>query len=48
MMILIAENNRGVRRMIRSVVQEIDADVIEAIDGSTAIEAYELIDLTGC
>lgn len=41
-MILIAENNPEVRRMIRSFVEEIDSDVIEAIDGSTAIAAYEL------
>jgi len=40
-MILIAENNAEVRRMIRSFVEEIDGDVIEAIDGSTAVEAYE-------
>jgi CheY-like chemotaxis protein len=41
-MILIAENNPEVRRMIRSFVEEIDSDVIEAIDGSTAVTAYEL------
>ena len=42
-MIVIAEDNAEVGRMIRSFVEEIDSDVIEAIDGSTAVEAYERI-----
>jgi len=41
-MILIADNNPEIRRMIRSFVEEIDIGVIEAIDGSTAIAAYDL------
>ena len=40
-MILIADDNDDVRRMIRSLIEEIDADVIEANDGGTAIEAFE-------
>ena len=39
-MIVIAENIAEVGRMIRSFVEELDSDVIEAIDGSTAVEAY--------
>ena len=40
-MILIADDNDDVRRMIRSLIEEIDADVIEAADGGSAIEAFE-------
>ena len=40
-MILIADDNDDVRRMIRSLIEEIDADVIEATDGGSAIEAFE-------
>ena len=41
-MILIADDNDDVRRMIRSLIDEIDPDVIEAIDGGSAIEAFEV------
>ena len=41
-MILIADDNDDVRRMIRSLIEEIDEDVIEATDGGAAIEAFEL------
>src|SRR5688500_7994724 len=41
-MILIVDDNIDVRRMIRSLIEEIDADVIEASDGGSAIEAFEL------
>ncbi|HKP70183.1 MAG TPA: response regulator [Pyrinomonadaceae bacterium] len=40
-MILIADNNEDVRRIIRRVIEEIDAEVIEVADGTEAIEAYE-------
>jgi two-component system response regulator DegU len=40
-MILIAEDNTDFRRMMRSLVEEIDADVIEAGDGCSAFEAFE-------
>ena len=40
-MILIVDDNDDVRRMIRSLIEEIDADVIEATDGGSAIEAFE-------
>src|SRR5258708_2452904 len=40
-MILIADDNDDVRRMVRSLIEEIDADVIEATDGGSAIEAFE-------
>src|SRR5829696_1094594 len=40
-MILIADDNPDVRRMIRSLVEEIDADLAECSDGGAAIEAYD-------
>lgn len=40
-MILIADDNADVRRMIRSLLEETDADVAECSDGGRAIEAYE-------
>jgi CheY-like chemotaxis protein len=40
-MILIADDNSDVRRMIRSLLEETDADVAECSDGGAAIEAYE-------
>jgi two-component system chemotaxis response regulator CheY len=39
-MILIADDNPDVRRMIRSILAEIDPDVSECSDGGAAIEAY--------
>ena len=40
-MILIADDNSDVRRMIRSLLEEIDAEVVERSDGGAAIEAYD-------
>ena len=40
-MILIADDNADVRRMIRSLLEETDADVVECSDGGAAIEAYD-------
>ena len=40
-MILIAEDNLQVRRMIRDLVEDIDPEIIECEDGRGAIEAYE-------
>ena len=40
-MILIADDNSDVRRMIRSLLEEIDADVVECSDGGAAIEAFD-------
>ena len=39
-MILIAEDNAQVRRMIRDLIEDIDAEIIECEDGGEAIEAY--------
>ena len=41
-MILIADDNADVRRIIRKLVEEIDPEVIECSNGSQAIEMYEL------
>lgn len=41
-MILIADDSADVRRMIRSLIEEIDPEVIEATDGGSAVEAFEL------
>ena len=40
-MILIADDNSGVRRMIRSLIEEPDADVVECSDGGAAIRAFD-------
>ena len=40
-MILIAEDNAEVRRMIRNLIEDIDADIVECSDGGEAIETYE-------
>jgi two-component system, chemotaxis family, chemotaxis protein CheY len=40
-MILIVDDNENVRRMIRSLIEELDPEVIEAIDGGSAIAAFE-------
>jgi CheY-like chemotaxis protein len=40
-MILIAEDNSDVRRMIRSLVEDHDANVTECSDGQAAIEMFE-------
>jgi DNA-binding NarL/FixJ family response regulator len=40
-MILIVDDNSGVRRMVRSMIGDIDSEIIECADGGAAIEAYE-------
>jgi len=40
-MILIVDNNANVRGMIRSLIEDVGADVIEAADGGSAINAFE-------
>ena len=40
-MILIADDNSDVRRMIRSLIGETDADVVECSDGGAAIRAFD-------
>ena len=41
-MILIADDNADVRRIIRNLIEEIDPEVIECTDGREAIEAFKL------
>jgi len=40
-MILIAEDNAEVRRMIRELIEDIDTQILECSDGGEAIEIYE-------
>ena len=40
-MILIADDNPDVRRMIRSLLEEIDTEVVECSDGAAAVAAYD-------
>jgi CheY-like chemotaxis protein len=40
-MILIADDNPDVRRMIRSLLEEIDTEVAECADGVVAVEAFD-------
>ena len=40
-MILIAEDNAEVRRMIRKLIEDIDREILECSNGSEAIESYE-------
>ena len=40
-MILIAEDKAEVRRMIRKLIEDIDASIVECSDGGAAIDAYE-------
>ena len=40
-MILIADDNSQVRRMIRELIEDIDSQIIECEDGGGAIAAYE-------
>ena len=40
-MILIAEDNAEVRRMIRKLIEDIDTQILECSNGGEAIEAYE-------
>jgi len=39
-MILIADDNDDVRRMLRSIVEDIDPDIVECTNGREAFEAY--------
>src|SRR5829696_6100648 len=41
-MILIADDNAEVRRMIRNLVEDIDPDIVECTDGSAAVESYAI------
>jgi len=41
-MILIADDNSQVRRMIRDLIDDIDSQIIECEDGGGAIAAYDL------
>jgi CheY-like chemotaxis protein len=41
-MILIVDDNTNVRCLIRSLIEDLDADVIEAADGGSAIKAFDL------
>jgi two-component system, NarL family, invasion response regulator UvrY len=40
-MILIAEDNSQVRRMIRDLIEDIDPEIIECEDGNGAIESFD-------
>ncbi len=39
-MILIADDNENVRRMLRSIVEDVDPDIVECVNGKEAFEAY--------
>lgn len=41
MMILIAEDNPLMRKMIRSLVEDLDSEIIECADGAAALRLYE-------
>ncbi|HEX8568077.1 MAG TPA: response regulator transcription factor [Pyrinomonadaceae bacterium] len=40
-MILIAEDNQLMRKMIRSLVEDLDSEIIECADGEAAFNLYE-------
>ena len=40
-MILIVDDNSGVRRMVRNMIEDIDSEIIECADGAAAIAIYE-------
>jgi len=40
-MILIAEDNAEVRRMIRKLIEDVDREILECSDGGEAIDLYE-------
>jgi len=40
-MILIADDNHEMRRMIRDLVADIDSEVVECADGAEAVRAYD-------
>lgn len=39
-MILIAEDNPGMRRILRTLVEEVDSEIIECVNGTEAVDAY--------
>jgi DNA-binding NarL/FixJ family response regulator len=39
-LILIAEDNLNMRRVIRSLVEDIDTNIVECVDGQQAVDAY--------
>jgi len=41
-MILIADDNSQVRRMMRDLIEDIDPEIVECKDGGAAIAAYDL------
>jgi CheY-like chemotaxis protein len=41
-MILIADDNPQVRRMMRDLIEDIDPEIVECKDGGAAIAAYDL------
>ena len=41
MLILIAEDNSLMRKMIRSLVEDLASEIVECADGAAAIELYE-------
>jgi CheY-like chemotaxis protein len=40
-MILIAEDNQLMRKMIRSLVEDLDSEIVECADGDAALDLYE-------
>src|SRR5690348_10398452 len=42
-MILIVDDNSGVRRMVRNMIEDIDSEIIECDDGAAAIAIYEVL-----
>jgi DNA-binding NarL/FixJ family response regulator len=40
-MILIADDNADVRRMVRNLIEDIDPEIVECADGEQAIADYE-------
>ena len=41
-MLLIVDDNKQVRRMIRSLVEDLDGDICECADGAEAVSACEV------
>jgi DNA-binding NarL/FixJ family response regulator len=42
-MILIVDDNSGVRRMVRNMIEDIDSEILECADGSAATAIYETL-----
>jgi len=42
-MILIVDDNSGVRRMVRNMIEDIDSDILECADGAAATAIYETL-----